>query len=198
MAARRHRYSRRKRNDSSELIFVVLVIVAAIFLNWNPGNLETSLFYLVIILITLALAVIAAMIWKHQREQRKLRALDIAAIDTMDPLEFEKYVARLLVHRGFSRVRLTERYDYGVDVLAYKDGTMWGVQVKRYSNMVKAEAVRQVFTALVRYKCDRAMVITNSTFSRPARELAADNNCVLIERDELSEWIANFQDQKIL
>lgn len=131
--------------------------------------------------------------WKYRREQRRLRALDIAAIDAMDPLEFEAYVAKLLKYRGFRNVRLTERYDYGVDVIAEKDGIRWGVQIKRYSNMVRAEAVRQVFTALVRYKCDRAMVVTNSTFSRPARELATDNHCVLVGRDELAEWIVEFQ-----
>ena len=112
----------------------------------------------------------------------------------MDPLEFEVYVAKLLQHQGFRNVRLTEKFDYGVDIIAEKDGTRWGVQVKRYANMVKADAVRQVFTGLVRYKCDRSMVVTNShSFSRPARELAADNNCVLVGRDELAKWIVDFQ-----
>ena len=91
---------------------------------------------------------------------------------------------------------LIEKYDYGVDIIAEKDGIRWGVQVKRYSNMVKAEAVRQVVTALIRYKCDRAVVVTNSTFSRPARELATDNKCVLVDRNVLSEWIVEFQDSK--
>ena len=112
----------------------------------------------------------------------------------MDGLAFEKYVAELLKSQGYGKVTLTERYDLGVDIIALKDGIRWGVQVKRYSNMVKAEAVRQVVTALNKYNCQRSMVVTNSTFSRPARVLADSNDCVLIAKDELAEWIIAFQE----
>ena len=91
-------------------------------------------------------------------------------------MRFEKYVAELMKDQGFTKVMLTERYDYGIDIIALKDGVRWGVQVKRYSRMVKAEAVRQVVTALNKYNCQRAMVVTNSTFSRPAKILAETNN----------------------
>jgi restriction system protein len=110
----------------------------------------------------------------------------------MDGLAFEKYVAELLRSQGYSKVTLTERYDLGVDIVALKDGIRWGVQVKRYSNMVKVEAVRQVVTAL--YNCQRSMVVTNSTFSRPARILADSNDCVLVGKDELAEWVIAFQE----
>ena len=155
--------------------------------------MSTWLVYLLIGALISLVIVSAVAIWKYRSEQRKLRALDIAAVDDMDPLDFERYIARLLKSRGFRDIRLTERYDYGVDIIAHKDDVSWGVQVKRYHGLVKAEAVRQVFTALVRYKCDRAMVVTNSVFSRPAKELAADNNCVLVNRDELAKWIVAFQ-----
>jgi restriction system protein len=51
--------------------------------------------------------------------------------------------------------------------------------------MVKIEAVRQVVVALKLYKCDKAMVVTNSFFSRPAKKLAASQDCVLVERNQL-------------
>lgn len=113
--------------------------------------------------------------------------------DYKDGLAFEKYVAELLKSQGYRKVERTELYDLGVDIIAHKDGTRWGIQVKRYSNMVKADAVRQVVTALNKYRCTRAMVVTNSTFSRPAKILAETNNCVLIGRNELAEWIIAFQ-----
>jgi len=106
-------------------------------------------------------------------------------VDSMDGIAFEYYIAEVLKNRGYSNVSLTERYDYGVDIIAEKDGIRWGVQVKRYSGLVKAEAVRQVVTGLRLYGCDRAMVITNSTFSNVAKTLAAGNECVLIDRSGL-------------
>jgi len=95
----------------------------------------------------------------------------------------------LLRKRGYTNIQLTEKYDLGVDIIAKKDGVTWGIQAKRYNSPVKAEAVRQAYTALTRYKCDRAMVITNSTYSNPARMLAKDNQIPLIDREALSEWI---------
>jgi len=66
----------------------------------------------------------------------------------MTGLEFERYVARLLKSKGYNNIRLTEEYDYGIDIIAEKDGIRWGIQVKRYSGLVSADAVRQVITAL--------------------------------------------------
>ena len=113
--------------------------------------------------------------------------LRLTDVDTMDGLGIEKYIANTLKKQGYSNVTLTEQYDYGVDIIANKDGVHWGIQVKRYSGLVKAEAVRQVVTGLRVYGCDRAMVITNSVFSRVAVQLADSNECVLIDRAGLAK-----------
>jgi restriction system protein len=110
-------------------------------------------------------------------------------IDKMTGLEFERCIAGLLKKQGYISVKLTEKYDYGVDIIAVKDGITWGIQVKRYSGLVKADAVRQVVTALKKYDCDKAMVITNSTYSMVAKDLANCNNCVLIDRKYLFQWV---------
>jgi HJR/Mrr/RecB family endonuclease len=103
----------------------------------------------------------------------------------MDGLDFEQYVAGLLRANGYRNVSLTERYDFGVDIIAEKDGVQWGIQAKRHTGLVKAHAVRQVVTGLRIYGCDQAMVITNSTYSAVARRLADANDCVLVDRTGL-------------
>jgi len=119
--------------------------------------------------------------------RRLFTSVRLANIDKMDGLDFEKYIASILSKQGYSKIKLTERFDYGVDIIAHKDGIRWGVQVKRYSGLVKADAVRQVVAGLPMYKCDRAMVITNSTFSNFAVRLAKSNKCVLIDRNKLAK-----------
>jgi restriction system protein len=109
----------------------------------------------------------------------------------MTGLEFERYIAALLKRQGFTDIKLTERYDWGIDIVARKDSVRWGVQTKRSSGLVKVAAVRQVVAALNKYGCERAMVITNSTFSRPATEIARSNNCILVGREHLSRWMSN-------
>jgi len=187
------RYRRRRKSNNGTLVLIVLLLIVAV----GNGKSAQTLQQIFAILLLLAALVIAAIFFfrmcQRQRELQKLRALEMVDIDVMDGLEFEKFIAKVMASRGFTKVQLTERYDYGVDIIAHKDGVRWGVQVKRYSRMVKAEAVRQVVTALNKYKCQRAMVVTNSTFSRPAKVLAETNDCVLIGKDELAEWIIAFQ-----
>jgi len=110
-------------------------------------------------------------------------------IDNMSGLDFEKYVAIMLKKQGYIKVRLTEKYDLGVDIIAEKDGIRWGIQVKRYSGLVKASAVRQVVSALNVYHCDKAMVISNSNYSCTAQRLAESNKCVLVGRNILLLWL---------
>lgn len=128
-------------------------------------------------------------ITKGIKQWRRAHNRSIVVIDSMSGLEFEKYIANLLKYQGYKRIRLTEHYDYGIDIIADKDGVRWGIQVKRYSGLVKASAVRQAVTALRKYDCNRAMVVTNSNFSRVAEELAKSNDCILVDRHRLTRWI---------
>ena len=112
------------------------------------------------------------------------------AIDAITGLEFEHCVAGLLRSQGYENIRLTEQFELGVDIIADKDDTYWGIQVKRYKRLVRADAVRQVVAALRSYQCDMAMVVTNSVYRHPAEQLARDNNCFLIDRNELVTWIS--------
>ena len=95
---------------------------------------------------------------------------------------------RWLKSQGYKHVRLTEKYDLRVDIIAEKDDIGWGIQVNRYKGLVKADAVRQVVTALKFYNCDRPMVVTNSSFSQTAKELAGSNGCVLVDRTVFERW----------
>ena len=136
-------------------------------------------YVLAIIILMLAIQLVMKL---AQRVRTTALNLHMQDVDMMDGIAFEYYVAQLLIDRGYANVSLTERYDYGVDIIAEKDGIRWGVQAKRYSGLVKAAAVRQVVTGLRLYECDRAMVITNSTFSTVAKRLADGNDCILIDR----------------
>ena len=109
-------------------------------------------------------------------------------IDSLDWSEFEQYVAKIFIEKGYINVRTTEKYDLGIDVIAEKDGIVWGIQVKHYRSLVTIEAVREAVAALKVYNCDRAMVVTNSMFTEPAKELAMCNDCVLIDRSLFKSW----------
>ena len=169
------------------IIFVAILAYRLLANHALMNRVETAVKYtlMVIALITLAMLII--------RLAKKFKKIKYhhgsKTVDIMTGVEFEHYVAKLLVKQGYKNISLTERYDYGVDIIAEKDGIRWGIQVKRHTGLVKAIAVRQVVTALRKYGCDRAMVVSNSRFSRVAIELARTNDCTLVGRSTLISWI---------
>jgi HJR/Mrr/RecB family endonuclease len=166
------KYSRAQSNDTS---FVIVVLVGAAA--WTHRAQLVHIAYVALGLLGCML--LLQLCWKSLAHRR---VSGLRGVDSMDGLDFEHYIVKLLRKNGFNKVSLTERYDFGVDIIAEKDGIRWGIQVKRHSGLVKADAVRQVVTGLRIYHCDRAMVITNSTYSAVARRLANANDCVLVDR----------------
>lgn len=160
----------------SPIFFVVLATTVVTY--WDYFQYVIALF---VLLIALRTFIKLTGFVRRLTTNHKLRHVDV-----MDGIEFEEYIARILKSQGYTNIQLTEQYDYGVDIMASKNGIRWGIQVKRYSGLVKADAVRQVVTGLRIYGCDRAMVITNSVFSRVAVRLARSNDCVLVDRSQLS------------
>ncbi len=166
--------ARYSKSQDSDLSFIFIIVVGAAA--WRHKVELVRIGYI-------ALAVTAiALLLNFLIRQFLHRRNSTTNIDFMTGLEFEAYIAELLKQNGFRKVKLTERYDFGIDIIAEKDDVRWGIQVKRHTGLVKANAVRQVVTALRIYRCDRAMVITNSTFSNVAQRLAHANDCVLVDR----------------
>ena len=183
------------KQSSGDFTFVTIVILACIW--WSHRALVQKAEQYAVVGVVVASSFIVAMYllkaFKRMTSWRSPRKASLANVDTMTGLEFEKLVAKLLKTQGYEKIRFTEKYDYGIDLIASKDGVTWGIQTKRYNGLVKASAVRQVVTALRKYNCSRAMVVTNSEFSRVAKELAQSNDCVLVGRDQLSKWLTELE-----
>jgi len=163
--------SSRKKLDNKSY-FLLLILVAGLLISYSE-SVEYILYIIgALILINIMLRL------------RRYIKYKLSHLDTMTGLEFEKYVAKYLRKKGFE-TQLTEKYDLGIDIVAIKDGVRYGVQVKRHKGVVGANAVRQAVTALNLYDCNRAMVITNSYFSKSAIILARSNACFLIDRDSI-------------
>lgn len=115
-------------------------------------------------------------------------------IDQMSGFEFEEFVGNLLILKGYRDVRLTKKtVDYGVDAvcspISPTDKRRIAIQIKRYATPVSVGAVQEVVAGAAMYKADLKMVITNSTFTNNAKLLAENNDCVLIDRLLLQNWV---------
>lgn len=99
----------------------------------------------------------------------------------MDGHDYEYLVAGYLRKCGYKRVTVTKGSgDYGVDVIAHKCGHTYAVQCKYYSTPVSLSAVQEAVAGKAFYGCDRAMVVTNNSFTKAAKKLADANGVVLL------------------
>lgn len=91
----------------------------------------------------------------------------------MNGYEYELACAEYLRKKGFRDVSVTQASrDQGADIIAFRKKEKCAVQCKYYQSPVGNKAVQEVYAAATYYGCDRAIVMTNSTFTKGAIELA--------------------------
>ena len=108
-------------------------------------------------------------------------------VDNMNGHEFEEFVAAVLEGCGYEIEEVTRKSgDYGADIIAIANDEKIAIQCKRYQKPVGVKAVQEVISAMKHYDCERALVITNSTYTSQAFTLAMDNEVVqLWDRSDL-------------
>ena len=138
------------------------------------------------ILAVLALAAAAGVVLC--RRFRKRYADD--ELDEMEGLDFEYYCAELLRNRGFIEVEVTKSSgDYGIDILAEKEGVTYAIQCKRYNAPVGVKAVQEAYAGRDFYDRMVGCVLTNQYFTQPAVDAAQKLKILLWDRDYLEEMI---------
>ena len=105
----------------------------------NLNRMDTGLILTIVIGILIALLIGAALFLLH-RAKKKMPA----SMDLLEGHDFEVYCAELLKRRGFQEVEITKGSgDYGVDILAEKEGVTYAIQCKRYTAPVGVKAVQE-------------------------------------------------------
>lgn len=186
--ARRRTHSRRQAKPT-ELLFGYTIIAAGLV---SVGVFAVPSALLVpLAVILLCIATLGGM-WfyyfvylKEQARREALLTLDINQVDAMGGVEFENYIEALFRRDDYRTEGTPRTGDYGVDLIAIKDGRRIAVQCKRHKGSIGQEAIREVYAGMQQYKCTVGVVITNSHFTKHATTLAATTQCILIDREEL-------------
>ena len=97
-----------------------------------------------------------------------------------DGHEFEKWVASSLEMFGWKAFRSPGSGDQGIDVLADLKGVSVGIQCKVYAGTVGNKAVQECLAGKHYYGVEHAVVITNSTYTKSANELAKKTDIHLL------------------
>lgn len=115
----------------------------------------------------------------------------------MDGHQYEYKCAEMLKRKGFSKVSVTKGSgDQGIDVLAYSGGKKYGIQCKYYSSPVGNFAVQEALAGAKFYDCNVAVVMSNTTFTKSAKELAQKTNVLLWENNKIPLSEGSFKPTK--
>lgn len=121
------------------------------------------------------------------RKQRQIKSDDF---ESMEGRDFEFFCAELLAKRGFCEVEVTKGSgDYGIDILAEKEGVTYAVQCKRYSGPVGVKAIQEAYTGRDYYDRMVGAVLTNQYFTAPAVEAAKKLKILLWDGGYLSSMM---------
>lgn len=117
-------------------------------------------------LVILTVIVVWLLFFRH-------RSLSSAVFEDMEGHDFEYFCADLLKDHGFCEVEVTRGSgDYGIDILAEKDGVTYAIQCKRYAAPVGVKAVQEAYAGRDYYDRMVGAVMTNQYFTAPAVEAA--------------------------
>ena len=133
---------------------------------------------------------------KQQRTTALLRGNTVRVeIDDMSGPKFKRYMADLFRQRGYVVRETRATGDQGVDLLLTKDHKRVAVQLKRWTGRPVGNAVvAATFAGIAHYRADEGWIITTSTFTKSARQLAKSTRVRLIDGKELAEWLEDLRE----
>lgn len=104
---------------------------------------------------------------------------------TMSGRQFEEYVAEAYRTQGFTAEITPGSGDHGIDIILRRDDEKIAVQCKRKEKTVGQPPVRDLYGVIMHGGFDKGILVTNSTFSKPARDFAEGKKIELLDGDQL-------------
>ena len=118
-------------------------------------------------------------------------------IYSLSPREFEELVAGLLARSGYQVKLGPKGRDGGIDVFAERDGefgpelTLVQCKRHRYDQKVGEPIVKQLYADMTLRNATKGLLVTTSTFTKPALKLIEDVRYRLAAQDiaKLKQWL---------
>lgn len=110
----------------------------------------------------------------------------------MNGHDFNEYIVKIFTTMDYSCNNLPKSGDRGADFLAEKDGVRYVVQTKRWKNKVSDSTIQKLVGAKSWYGADKAICVTNSDYTKPARQWQ-NRGVELINGRRLDEIVIELQ-----
>ncbi|WP_164985288.1 restriction endonuclease [Ammoniphilus sp. CFH 90114] len=221
MAKRRRRRSKRKSNDAIFIIALTLILYVGYILykatlgvidfidwiinqilNWTIfewflwGSLTFGLIFFIIKFKKYKYLKQKQRI-EHQQKVKIRRSGNMERLKTMDPFDFEEYIAVLFKLMGYEEVTVTRKSgDGGKDIIFKKGNEICIAECKRYNSpKVTRPDVQKFHSALIDMNAKEGFYITIGNFTKPAVDYVLDKPIHLIDGHRLLSLIEEYSDE---
>ena len=113
----------------------------------------------------------------------------MADFSSMSGHQFEYFLGDLFKKLGYKVINTKLSGDQGADIIIEKFKEKTAVQAKNYTHPVSNSAIQEVVAAKKHYDCQKAMVVTTSSYTKSAISLAKSNNVELWDKKRLLKEI---------
>lgn len=103
--------------------------------------------------------------------------------------QFELYLVNLFKDLGYKVKHNGKAGDQGCDLIVKKDDYIYAIQAKYYTGKLSNTPVQEIAGSLKYYNANQGVVVTNSSFTPGAEELAKANNVILVDGRDLKKLI---------
>lgn len=163
---------------------VILFLLSAYLLQTEFDITGSDTFYMLLLASALIFVVFVKSLVARLGRFRVLH-FSLKKVDRMTGEEFEDFLRVYFESLGCDVTTTKTSNDYGADLILDYKGRTVAVQAKRHQSSVGVKAVQEVIGSMAYYETDMGLVVTNSTYTRNAIELAFANDVLLWDRDVL-------------
>ena len=181
-----------KNNSTNILIGAALAVFGAIALALGGGE-NGGIIWMILGIGAIVFGIVIVVSPKSNKKAADEHSYTITSttnVDRMEGHDFEYFCAELLERCGFDEVMVTRGSgDQGVDILAIKEDIRYAIQCKNYSAPLGNKSVQEVYAGKTFYHCHVGVVMTNSTFTKGAIELAESVGVILWDKTRLDKMM---------
>ena len=179
---------KRRKSNTSYLIAILSVLMLLLVI--KIGGLG-----LLMILITLLIGIGAIYLSGESLGGIFGRRINVTSLDDlmkMNPYQFERFIGDYFRDCGYTVHQTKRSNDGGKDLVMYKGGQTYYVEVKRYSkrNGIRRPLIQKLVGACYPAKA-KGIFVTTSYFSKGAIDEARRSNVQLIDGQRLMKLLKN-------
>lgn len=116
--------------------------------------------------------------------------INLPDYNSMSGYEFEALIGKQFSSLGYPVRHTPGSRDQGADLIIQNGRDTIAIQVKNYTGPVGNGAIQEVVASMGIYNANKAMVISSSTYTQSARDLATANNVILWDETDLKKFLS--------